>query len=57
MSQLAIFYPLMTGENNPILRKKSTPIHVFDTEVKDFADVLLALMYEYDGIGLAAPQL
>lgn len=58
MSQLSIFYPLVTtGESEPLLRKKSEPIHVFDTELEDFADVLMALMYEYDGIGLAAPQL
>ena len=25
--------------------------------MEDFADILLALMYEYDGVGLAAPQL
>ncbi|MDR2416486.1 MAG: peptide deformylase [Candidatus Peribacteria bacterium] len=57
MSQLAIFYPLVVGVQNPILRKISQPIHVIDTDVQDFANVLLTLMYEYDGIGLAAPQL
>jgi peptide deformylase len=57
MSQLAIFYPLVTGEQNPILRKKSAPIQSFDAEVQDFAEVLLTLMYEYDGVGLASPQL
>ena len=57
MSKLSIFYPLVTVENPSVLRKKSEPLHVFDTEVEDFADVLLALMYEYDGIGLSAPQL
>jgi peptide deformylase len=51
MSQLSIFYPLVTVETNEAsLRKKSEPIHVFDTEVEDFADILLSLMYEYDGI-------
>jgi peptide deformylase len=57
MSQLAIFYPLVVGVQNPILRQISQPIHVVDTDVQDFADILLTLMYEYDGIGLAAPQL
>jgi peptide deformylase len=57
MSKQSIFYPLVIGEHNPILRKKSEPLHVFDTDVKEFADILLTLMYEYDGIGLAAPQL
>jgi peptide deformylase len=57
MNQLTIFYPLITGVHNPILRTVSQPIHVVDADVQDFADILLALMYEYDGIGLAAPQL
>jgi peptide deformylase len=57
MSQLAIFYPLITGVHNPILRTISQPIHVVNADIQDFADILLTLMYEYDGIGLAAPQL
>jgi peptide deformylase len=57
MSQLSIFYPLVTDQDSPILREKSQTIHHFDAEVEGFADILLALMYEYDGVGLAAPQL
>ena len=57
MNKFGIFYPLLTGTDNPILRKKSAPILHFDQEVKDFAKVLLTLMYEYDGVGLAASQL
>ena len=57
MSQLSIFYPLVTVETAPMLRTPAEPIRVFDSEVEDFANVLLVLMYEYDGIGLAAPQL
>ncbi|MDR2189915.1 MAG: peptide deformylase [Candidatus Peribacteria bacterium] len=57
MSQLAIFYPLSVGVDNPVLRQISQPIDVIDSDVKDFGDVLLTLMYEYDGVGLAAPQL
>jgi peptide deformylase len=57
MNQLTIFYPLVVGVDNPILRKKSEPIHVFDTEMAEFADILLTLMTTYDGVGLAAPQL
>ena len=57
MNNFGIFYPLIKGADNPLLRKKSDPIIHFTHEVKDFAKVLLTLMYEYDGIGLAAPQL
>lgn len=53
----SIFYPLVIGADHPILRKKSEPIMEFSKEIQDFSDILLALMYEYDGIGLAAPQL
>ncbi|MDR0860088.1 MAG: peptide deformylase [Candidatus Peribacteria bacterium] len=57
MSTHSIFYPIITGENNPILRKKSAPIQEFTPEIEEFAEILLELMYEYDGIGLSAPQL
>lgn len=53
----SIFYPLVIGADNPILRKKSEPITEFSKEIQDFSDILLELMYEYDGVGLAAPQL
>lgn len=54
---LKIFYPLQTGEKNPILRRWGEEITVFDQELSDFSDILLDLMWEYDGIGLAAPQI
>jgi peptide deformylase len=58
MSQLAIFYPLVTvATNETSLRKKSERIKCFDEDIQDFSMILLSLMYEYDGIGLAAPQL
>ena len=56
MSDLANFYPIQTGEDNKILRKKCKDISVIDSDLKDFADDLLDLMYEYDGVGLASPQ-
>lgn len=56
MSDLANFYPIETGEDNKTLRTKSKEITVIDSDLKDFADDLLDLMYEYDGVGLASPQ-
>ena len=53
----SIFYPLITGADNPLLRRISDPVTAFDREIQTFSDILLELMYEYDGIGLAAPQL
>ena len=42
---------------NPILRKKAKKITTFDEQLAEFADILVEKMYEYDGIGLAAPQI
>jgi peptide deformylase len=50
MSDLANFYPIQTGENNKILRTKSKDIDSIDNDIKNFADDLLDLMYEYDGV-------
>ena len=38
------------------LRKKATPIDVFDDELKKMAEAMLFTMYESNGIGLAATQ-
>ena len=39
-----------------VLRQKSETVTVFDADLKNLADEMLDLMYESDGIGLAAPQ-
>ena len=41
---------------DPRLRKKATPIDVFDDELKKMAEAMLFTMYESNGIGLAATQ-
>jgi len=57
MNQLKIFYPLFTWADNPVLKKKSKKIVRFDDEIQEFAETLVALMYAYDGVGLAASQI
>jgi len=57
IKRLALFYPLVQGVDNPVLRTKSTEITEFDSELIEFANILRELMYHYDGVGLAAPQL
>ena len=57
MSQLTKKYPLLTGANNPTLRAKSAPVVKISKDIKEFGKALLALMYEYEGAGLAAPQI
>ena len=56
IEQIKVFYPLQIWENNEILRKKSEKVDIFDDEVKEFSEILLDLMYAYDWVGLAAPQ-
>lgn len=39
-----------------VLRDKAEPVTVFDDELVEFAEQLIEDMYNYDGVGLAAPQ-
>jgi len=50
-------YPIQTGLYNPILRKVSEKIEVFDKDLEEFANILFEAMKIYDGIWLAAPQI
>ena len=56
IEQIKVFYPLQTWEDNRILREKSEKVDIFDNEIKEFSEILLDLMYAYDWVGLAAPQ-
>ena len=44
---------------HPVLRQRAAsvdPAQIADPEFQDFIDSMLATMHEYDGVGLAAPQ-
>ena len=41
---------------HPILRKKAAPVTVFNDDLKAFVNEMKATMREYEGVGLAAPQ-
>lgn len=41
---------------DPVLRKPTRPIENFDDEFRLFVKELETLMFRYDGVGLAAPQ-
>ena len=41
---------------NPVLKKPSEEVKVFDEELEDFVKKLFASMRAHDGVGLAAPQ-
>lgn len=57
IDQIKAFFPLETRENSKTLRNKNEWVDIFDDDIKDFCDILLELMYEYDWVGLAAPQI
>lgn len=42
---------------SPILRKRSSPVSEVTEEIKDFAERMFEVMYQAQGIGLAAPQI
>lgn len=41
---------------HPVLKKVAEPVEKFDDELRAFIEDMIETMYEYDGIGLAAPQ-
>ena len=47
---------ILTGENNPILRKKSQTVTKFDKKLKKFIEEMKKKVIEVKGLGLAAPQ-
>jgi len=57
MSDLSNFYPIQTWVDNKILRTKSKEISKIDNDIIEFANILLELMYEYDWVWLASPQI
>lgn len=57
LEQLKLQYPIQTWMTNPILRQKSISVEKIDSDIVNFADVLTQLMWEYDWVWLAAPQI
>ena len=41
---------------NPVLKQKAEPVAEITPEIRQLAADMVETMYEYDGIGLAAPQ-
>jgi peptide deformylase len=54
--KLLMQYPLIVGAENPILRKQCTKIDRISPEILRFGEDLLELMWLYDWVWLAAPQ-
>jgi peptide deformylase len=42
---------------DPVLRKPTEPVTVFDLELRAFVDRMIETLYEENGLGLAAPQM
>lgn len=45
------------NDDNPILRKRSKEVASVDETIIELLDDMVETMYEYNGIGLAAPQI
>ncbi len=41
---------------NPVLRRATKPVTVFDAALKTFVDEMTVIMKDDDGVGIAAPQ-
>lgn len=46
----------MCHYGNPVLRRKTEPVTEFNGELRDFIDRMADMLYEQNGVGLAAPQ-
>jgi peptide deformylase len=57
IDKIKAFYPLEKWKDNKILRAWGSLITEFDDELAEFSEILMDLMWEYDWVGLAAPQL
>lgn len=49
-------YKLVTWSQSKTLRTICKPVHTINYEIKQFAELLYMRMQEYDGVGIAAPQ-
>lgn len=57
MNSLKAKFLLILWENNPILRAVAEPLALpLTSAMKEFAHLLIELMWEYDWVWLAAPQ-
>lgn len=50
-------YTVLTGATNPILRASADPIVHIDNNILQLAHDMKLVCSEYDGVGLAAPQI
>ena len=57
IDKIKVFYPLEKGKDNPVLRAWGEEVKEFDKELEEFAEILMDLLWEYDWVWLAAPQI
>ena len=57
IDKIKAFYPLEIGSDNKVLRAWWEEVTEFDDELEEFAEILMDLLWEYDGVWLAAPQI
>lgn len=52
-----MYYTILTGATNPVLRSIADPIEHFGDEVLKLARDMKLVCHQYDGVWLAAPQI
>ena len=57
IDKIKVFYPLETWKDNEVLRAWWKEVTNFDGELEEFSEILMDLLWEYDGVWLAAPQI
>ena len=57
IDKIKVFYPLETWKDNKVLRAWWKEVTNFDGELEEFSEILMDLLWEYDGVWLAAPQI
>ena len=57
MRDIPTDYELVTGQRNPILRTVCEPVAKITKDVRMFCAILNDKMYDYNGVGLSAPQI
>lgn len=50
-------YPLVMGADNELLRRSAQPVVLIDKQIRALARDMVELMWLYDGVWLAAPQI
>lgn len=55
--EVFFMHTIITGEDNPTLRQKSTPVPAVTKDISKLITEMRSIMHLHKGVGLAAPQI